>query len=266
MLFLSKNKEICDYNHVINELQDYRLDTINLNKSIFYKKDEQNTSDNISKKSNTTDSKNNLLKKSYDNKEKDSKIFPKQKDNLFWCFYMMVHGEENYEKIQPINLIVEKKIKIEYIEKIRQNKIMLKQHKYATLIHIENLLLNESKIDIETFFSLCVIENLNIFYIHKKTYYEMRTNDENKTFILHHLNVPYQKYGFEVYEHISGLENYRKTLFQIEKLDKPVKAIGSYKIKELQDFCSKLSIEIFHTETNKAKNKKELYEALIQYF
>ena len=249
-----------DYNHVIDELQDYRLNMNLFSKCLFYKKDEQLNS--VIGNTNTNTNININKTKTF---EKETKVFPKQKDTLFWCFYIIVNGEENYEKIQPINLIVEKKIKIEYIEKIRQNKIILKQHKYATLTHIENQLLNETKIDIETFFSLCVLENLNLFYINKKTFYEIKMNDEKKYHILHCLDNT-SKYGFEVIDHESSLEKYRTSLFQIEKLDKPVKAIGTYKLKELQDFCTKLSIEITNTETNKAKNKKELYEALIQYF
>lgn len=257
----------CDYNHVIKELQDYKLDVNLLSKSIFYKKDDSfnssnNNNETVIKYNNI---KNNLNKTNVNTFEKETKTFPKQKDTLFWCFYIIVNGEENYEKMQPINLIKEKQSKIEYIEKIRQNKIILKQHKYATLIHIENQLLNETKIDIKTFFSLCVLENLNIFYINKKTFYEIKMNDEKKYYILHCLDNT-SKYGFEVVDHESGLNKYRESLFQIEKLDKPVKAISSYKLKELQDFCTKLSIEINNSETNKAKNKKELYEALIQYF
>jgi hypothetical protein len=91
-------------------------------------------------------------------------FYPKQKDPLFWSFYIMVHGDLAYELIQPINLVSEKKIKIEYIEKIRLNKALLKQHKYATLSHIENQLLNEQRIDIKTFFSLCVLEKMNVFF------------------------------------------------------------------------------------------------------
>jgi methylglyoxal synthase len=179
----------------------------------------------------------------------------------------MVHGDVDYEMLQPINLVVEKKIKIEYIEKIRENKLLLKQHKYATLSHIENQLLNEARIDIKTFFSLCVLENINIFYINKKTYYELIMNDDmNTIFILQEpINSQNHKYGFES-ETQKTIEQYKKELFHIEHLEKPLKAISSYKLNELIDFCNRLGLETVHSETKKPKKKQELYEILIQYF
>jgi hypothetical protein len=207
-------------------------------------------------------------------KKKQTIFYPKQKDSLFWSFYVMVHGDVAYEMLQPMNLVVEKKIKIEYIEKIRENKLLLKQHKYATLIHIENQLLNEARIDIKTFFSLCVLENLNIFYIHKKTYYELLMNDDmNTIFILQQptkstQSIKYSqnhKYGFES-ETQKTVEQYKNELFHIEHLEKPLKAISSYKLNELIDFCNRLGLETVHSESKKPKKKQELYETLIQYF
>jgi len=166
-----------------------------------------------------------------------------------------------------------KKIKIEYIEKIRQNKLLLKQHKYATLSHMENQLLNEQCIDIKTFFSLCVLENINVFYINKKTYYELLMNDDmNTIFILQHSEqkqlqkvTQNKKYGFES-ETYETLKNVKKELFHIEHLEKPVKAISAYKLNDLIDFCNRLGLETINTNTKKIKKKQELYEALIQYF
>ena len=65
--------------------------------------------------------------------------------------------------LKPINLIVEKKIKIEFIEKCRLKKSLLKTFKFASLVHIENQLLNETKIDLNTFFSLCVLLDVIIY-------------------------------------------------------------------------------------------------------
>ena len=156
----------------------------------------------------------------------------------------------------------------EYIEKMRQHKVLLKKNKCATLTHIENQLLNETKIDIHTFFSLCLIENINIFYIHKKTFYESSMDPNNaKTFILYRLDNPI-RYTFEIAS-TDLLEKYRKDFFQIENFIKPLKTHSSYKLQELIDFCKKLGIQtqkIEKEKSDKTKNKKELYESLVQYF
>lgn len=276
-----------NYNDVITELQDYMLTNNLLKRSILYSRP-MNTTTKITNVEKTLNNSvfsiscgtvvggaSTLTVAEALKKDINHIFYPKQKDSLFWSFYIMVHGDVAYELIQPINLVSEKKIKIEYIEKIRLNKALLKQHKYATLTHIENQLLNEQRIDIKTFFSLCVLEKINVFYIHKKTYYELQINKDdnnidtnNSTFILYSSKNPkinnHLKYGFEL--GISEkIENFKKDFFHIENLEKPIKSISGYKLNELLEYCKRLGIETMN-QNNKTKNKKELYESLIQYF
>jgi len=50
-----------------------------------------------------------------------NKIYiPGEKDTLFWCFFIMKHGDLQYEMIDNKNIVVEKKNKIEYVEKIKR--------------------------------------------------------------------------------------------------------------------------------------------------
>jgi hypothetical protein len=188
---------------------------------------------------------------------------PKQKDTLFWCFYILKYGEQTYEMLENINIVLEKRLKIDYVEKIRKEKQIVKSYKFATLTHLENQLANEEKIDLNTFFTLCVIENINVLYVCKKTYFELLMNDD-KVHIIHRLD-NYSKYGYEGIEQ-TKIELYRSTLFKVDCVEKPVKSISSYKVSELVEFCTKLGIEICVKDTNKNKSKKDLYESLIQYF
>lgn len=277
-----------NYNDVITELQDYMLTNNLLKRSILYSiptntlitnkitcVDQRVTNCVFPVSCGTVVAEDSSSPVVTLKKESNNIFYPKQKDPLFWSFYIMVHGDVAYELIQPINLVIEKKIKIEYIEKIRQNKALIKQHKFATLSHVENQLLNEQRIDIKTFFSLCVLEKMNVFYIHKKTYYELQMNKDdnnndvnNSTFILYSSINPkinnHIKYGFEL--GISEkIENFKKEFFHIENLEKPIKSISAYKLNELLEYCKRLGIETMN-QNNKTKNKKELYESLIQYF
>ena len=240
------------YNDVINKLHDYMLNETTIKKSL------NSRIDNIE---------NNSIKPikifEKNNKERISTFSPKQKDSLFWCFYILKYGEQNYEMLENINIVLEKKLKIDYVEKIRKEKQIVKSHKFATLTHLENQLANEEKIDLPTFFTLCVIENINILYICKKTYFELLMNDD-KIHIIHRLD-NYSKYGYEGIEK-SKIELYRSTLFKVDSVEKPIKSISSYKVSELLEFCNKLGIEICVKDTNKNKSKKDLYESLIQYF
>jgi hypothetical protein len=253
------------YNDVIDKLQYYMLDENTINRSL----DKSNNSSNnqsFDKSNNSPNNKSNN-NKSFENKkivkEYNDIFIPNQKDNLFWCFYILKYGEANYEMLDNINIVLEKKLKIDYVEKIRKEKQIIKAHKFATLTHLENQLANEVKIDVNTFFTLCVIENINVLYVSKKIYFELLMNDD-KIHIIHRLD-NYSKYGYEGISQ-SKIDSYRSTLFKVDNVEKPVKTISAYKVSELIEFCSKLGIEICIKDTNKNKSKKDLYESLIQYF
>lgn len=237
------------YNDVITKLQDYMLDEKTIQSSL-----ENRLEINIIKTNKCFEQKS---------KERINMFTPKQKDSLFWCFYILKYGEQKYEMLENINIVLEKKLKIEYVEKIRREKQIVKLHKFATLTHLENQLANEERIDLNTFFTLCVIENINVLYVCKKTYFELLMNDD-KIHIIHRLD-NYSKYGYEGIEQ-SKIELYRSTLFKVDSVEKPIKSISSYKVSELVEFCTKLGIEICVKDTSKNKSKKDLYESLIQYF
>ena len=257
------------YNDVIDKLQYYMLDENTINRSLdkLNNKSFDNSNNKSFDKSNNKSfdkSNNKSFDKSNNKSFEDNDIFtPTQKDNLFWCFYILKYGEANYEMLDNINIVLEKKLKIDYVEKIRKEKQIVKAHKFATLTHLENQLANEVKIDINTFFTLCVIENINVLYVSKKIYFELLMNDD-KIHIIHRLD-NYSKYGYEGTAQ-SKIELYRSTLFKVDNVEKPVKTISAYKVSELVEFCSKLGIEISIKDTNKNKSKKDLYESLIQYF
>ena len=270
-----------NYNIVVNKLQDYMLNEHKIETSIKNKiinnstdKNKYNNDKKPNNKINNKEAKlNNESNKSLQIKPEktESIFFPLEKDSLFWCFYIMKNGEASYEMIDFKNLIVEKKIKIEYVEKLRKEKQLLKTYKFATLTHIENQLANEQRIDINTFLTLCVLENLNVFYISKNTYYELLMNDTSVIHLIKKGFVNGNKYvanfGYKINNKESEeLTNYKNDFYKIDNIDKPIKSISAYKVKELTDFCIKLSIETINNETKKNKNKNELYESLIQYF
>ena len=278
-LFL-QNEDI-NYNIVVNKLQDYMLNENKIETSIKNKiinnRTDKNNYNNDKKTNNKINNKETKLNDESNKclqikpEKNESIFFPVEKDSLFWCFYIMKYGEASYEMIDFKNLIVEKKIKIEYVEKLRKEKQLLKTYKFATLTHIENQLANEQRIDINTFLTLCVLENLNVFYISKNTYYELLMNDTTVIHLIKKGFVNGNKYvanfGYKIDNKDSEeLTKYKNEFYKIDNIDKPIKSISAYKVQELIDFCIKLSIEYVNNETNKNKNKNELYESLIQYF
>lgn len=198
----------------------------------------------------------------------ESIFFPKEHDSLFWCYYIISSGETNYEMINIRNSLVAKQIKINHINKIRMNKNLIKTYKFDTITNIESNLAIDNIINIKTVMTLCVIDNINIIFISKKTYYELAMNDTEPIYIIREVENESKyskKYGFEIANE-KLLVQIRTTLYNVERLEKPVKALSSYKVQDLINICNKLAIKIQNNDTGKNKTKNELYESLLQYF
>ena len=243
------------YNDVLIELQDYILDDENIKKSIatkmLYVKNEKP---------------NNIIIKQQ--VKKPEVFIPNEQDTLFWCFYIIKNGDIKYETMNNKNSLVAKQLKIDLVSTIRKNKDIIKMHKFDTLSNIESNLANDNNLDPKTFLALCAIENINLIYISKKTYFELLMNDSNVTYIIHELQSQskyYNKYGFELATEES-LNTIKSTLYKIDAINKPIKAESSYKVQDLINICDRLAIDIINKDTGKNKSKKDLYESIIQYF
>ena len=243
-----------NYNDVIKNLQDYMLDEANIKRSLEMKIESKNKPIKDSKKYNCEEKTKPV---------KPALFVPGEKDTLFWCFYIMKHGDAKYEMLEHKNILTEKKLKIEYVEKIRKEKQTVKTYKFATLTHIENNLANENQLDVKTFLTLCAVENLNVLFVKNKTYYELLMNDSKELHCVHLLQN--YKYGYEI-TLLTDAEQMKSTLYKLDNIDKPIKAMSGYKLSELVEICEKLALDVVDKQTNKSKGKKELYEVIVQYF
>ena len=245
-----------------SELKEYEFSKKNI-ENILKKK--ENVKENINKnvKENISENKSvTLTSNIVKNNNKNNIFIPREKDSLFWCFFLIKNGHLKYELIENKNIITEKQLKIGYVEEIRKHKPIIKQYKFTTLTNIENNLANEEKLNINTFLTLCVIENINVLFVKNRTYYELLMNDSNNIFIVYFLNNG--KFGYE--ENASKIDNIKLTFFKLDNIEKPIKSIAYYKIHDLIEICNKLSIDTTNKETNKCKSKKDLYEDIIKSF
>jgi len=249
------NNNSNQYNDVLNDLQDYMLYEDNMIKSLRIKL-YPTTKDIINvKQTNNTNIRQQLF-------------IPNQQDSLFWCFYIIKNGDLSYETLNNKNTLIAKQMKIELVDSIRKNKDIVKMYKFDTISNLESNLANDNNLNINTFLTLCAIENINIIFLRKNTYYEMLMNDSDKIYILHEIQSQSKynnKYGYEMGTNES-ISNIRNTFFKLEAIHKPIKAISAYRLDELINICNKLVININNNITSKQKSKKELYESIIQYF
>jgi hypothetical protein len=225
---------------------------------------------NTNKNSTKYDNKNNNTK--YDNKNnttKDKYYYVKQKDTLFWCFYILKNGYSSYEMDCNNNYFtMEKQEKYRYIELLREekNKNILKMFKIKPLLDLENDLANSDKISVKTFFGLCLIEGINILLVDGRKIYELLCSDTNNMRIIHKNRLSNEYYIESEFDK-AELDKYKNGYFNMPSFDFKLKSISSYKIDDLIEICEKLSIQLDNYRNDKKKLlKKDIYELVVQQF
>ena len=114
------------YNDVLFELQDYILNNKNIEKAL---------AENLFLSQNDKNRKIETVQK-YDKIEEPKQTnvkpqlnIPKQKDMLFWCYYIIKNGDSNYDMLHKKTDLTAKQLKIELVTTIRKNKDIVKQYK-----------------------------------------------------------------------------------------------------------------------------------------
>ena len=239
-----------------NKYDDYMLTGKTLISALKYNRD-----NNINNNQKNEKSLGNT--KLVETNTKESSFFiPQEKDGLFWCFYVIKNGFAAYEYPGATSFVNEKAEKFKLIESLRTKKQVLKTKKIKNIKEdVEDDLANKSKIGMKTFIALCAADNINILFIHKRKCFELICEDDNPFHVIHWQENP-EKYCYEMNASKEVLDNYRNTLFKWESLEKPLKAMTSYKVDELMDLCKKLGLEEKMNTAGK-KTKKDLYELLI---
>ena len=257
-----------DYN-ILTELKDYMLD--NKNVILFTKNiidgNVVNKNSYKSKPSVTTGATKIPIKL-----QRDIHYKPRQKDSLFWCFYILKYGLSKYEmEIGNQHFVVEKQEKFKYIEMIRNSKDVLKIHKIKPLTFLEDDLANNETISIKTFFALCILEKINIILVDKRKIYETIMTDESNVNVVHR-NGETKEHYIELDIKNEAIQTYRDTYYKMNNFDDGLKSMSSYKLDELIELCKKLNVDLVKITGNKSDNttkkltKKDIYEQLVLHF
>jgi hypothetical protein len=179
-------------------------------------------------------------------------FFPKQRDQVFWCFYIILNDITIYEMVHNY-FTTEKETKYKWIEEFRLKKELFKPIKVSRNA-VEDELANAKTITMASIKALCHLKDVNVFYIDDKKYYEMLTNDEKPIYVIEKID---GKYGLKQNISKEKVEYYRSHYWKLENLDKPLKAVSSYKSDELKDICKRLHIDA-HDMT-----KPQMYEKIL---
>lgn len=250
-----------DLNILLNNMKKYMLFDDNIS---LFKRNDNDINKNFFNKKIGNQNENSQHKDDCKNQDSDPEFFYINKnDQLFWCFYIIKNGYDNYEINKNNSFYLEKSIKINSIEKLREKKDLLKINKLK-LNEIENELANEKLITIKGFIALLLINDLNVFYVGDSIFYKFISNKDKQNFIVKY-NKQIKKLGVSLNDNNDTnkyIKNITETKMELFDITKQIKGISSYKLGDLQDICNKLKINIKDND-NKNLKKTLLYETIL---
>jgi hypothetical protein len=196
-------------------------------------------------------------------------------DKLFWIFYKIINNlnDSDLEHINSFKIM--KEFKINSVEKLKNQKNILKDYKIQKSA-VEDDLTNNEKISFKTFHALCVLYLVNVILIRdNNTYCILCTNNDEKVINLQNykllkitnvkMSSQFNNFDIELVNSTTEeeLQKILKFYYAIENLEKPLKAFSSYKLDDLVSLAEKLNINVYDEHTKK-KKKQELYENILQ--
>jgi|UniRef100_A0A6C0JCK1 hypothetical protein len=194
-------------------------------------------------------------------RNRNSLFISGEKDQLFWIFYVMRYGMEDYHQLNKRYFVREKEVKIELITKILKSKALLKDKKVSKISTCTTELMNDASISLKTFEVLCYIEKLDFVFANKDIMFSTYDNeisnnaeDDDKCYtIIHHMN---DYYGMDT-NTSSQFDHLKKNRFNVVSLSKPILGISSYKVDDIILLAKQLLIDT--TTDVKRKTKGDIY-------
>ena len=249
---MKRSRQNSNTQNLLNLLNEYSFNKQNI-ENIFHKYSgdtnmKKTKYDNISVKTK--------IKKEKTNSINDDFTIPVEDDTVFWCWLIFTKGLSNYTIVRDRAFVTIKTEKINFVEKVRKYKKILKKYKIK-LCDIESNLSMGKKLDIIFLEPMLIMENYNFIYMDDKIYYENIIDEDNKTCVIKYFKDS-EKYGLFLND-ISKIK--KNKLFIVDNLSKPIKAISNYKADEIREICKKLDINIMKSPT-KYKTKKILYQLI----
>lgn len=196
-------------------------------------------------------------------------ILPKQCDTLFWCLYIIGNGMGEYNEIGHNYGVKELEEKQKMATFVKNNITKIKNTNYKiTNVAIQEILSElmtvQKKTSMLILLVMIVFYNVNIILVNENkknnTMIEFWCNKEegienSETYVLY--KDDYGKYRLQI-ENISltRLNEMRGQMYTLEKYDKSLKPVASYKTEELIEIARKLNC---YDEAKKYK-KVELYQ------
>jgi hypothetical protein len=197
------------------------------------------TADNVQYKDRQADASEKIKKTRGAMQPATSLYHPKQRDALFWCFYIVLEGMAQYEQVKSRCFATEKAFKIAAVEKLRERADELKAHKLKRN-DVEDALVNRPKITLAAFQALCLLYGVSFVYTKGSVYYEFAYGEGEPSVVVVEKGRPSLYTGNDAVQYAA---NIRKGRWHVEDPAKPIRAVSAYTLGELREFCDRLNLE-----------------------
>lgn len=203
--------------------------------------------------------------------ELSSFFIPKEKDTLFWCYYIIVNGIQSYEKLFDNTYKEEKEQKLAIVENLNKYKQIMKSNKWKKT-EIESDLAFSNEISVKTFFAICAFSGKNIALLKNRCLYTMINTTSNNGDMegitdstpIEIIEFKDGRFGYHILDKdkkATMFKNYSGRFWIIDNISKPMFAASAYKLPQLQEIAEKLKIPIVNEKGKKMK-KSELYNLI----
>lgn len=194
--------------------------------------------------------------------DRTDKFFPKQQDTLFWSIFIAKYGlKEFYNVDRYKNREIDEKCKImEYMKNLSKIDV------YLTKCYIQEVMSSLMVDKNTTLFivnALCMYYKMNFLFVSDNIYLEF---DLKKIFTKYEDEIPIgiiykcsNKYSVDLYITPEKIQKIQDTKIRLEKNDKPLLGVSTYKITDLEIMLRKLEPNLGET---KKSTKKDLYHKI----
>ena len=178
------------------------------------------------------------------------------RDKLFWCFYIIAEGVENYEQAKEKIFRFENDFKYKSVDKLKIKENIFKRLKIK-LQEVETDLVTAKAMSMTTLHSLAIAYDKSVVFMHDRIYYDFCYGDNPYHLI--------ERKGNDIFLHTgdvqSKIDKIRAELFNVCH-PKPINGNSSYTANDIRGFADKLNIEKTDS-TGKLLTKTILYAEIV---
>lgn len=192
---------------------------------------------------------------------------PRKTDTLFWCAYVLHHGESEYIMIgnkYKTTEIQEKQVILDYVNKNRESmKVVLKEHGYkwtnVQFQETQSELMLDKKTSWSAFHAMCMFYKINAILVQDNVYLEFKTSNAEPFYQFNRTQDGFISVNTTPISD-TQLDTIRNTMVNIDYgQDKILKGISNYKIPELEEIAMRLGV----VPASLKPKKVDWYEAIL---